>query len=125
MVVLRIKGLTSPICSNVITLLANEGYPNGLAIASATAVCQPAQNSSNLNTVAQSIEEWHEPGAVLLVISLTGSDIFVFKQKFLQVYFLQIAAAGYILPSNALTAQLMLLYIQLSRSLRTRSCAGS
>ena len=65
MVVLGIDGLTSPICSNVVTLLANERDPDEFSMASATAVCKPAQNSSgDLNAAAQSIDEWDEPGAV-------------------------------------------------------------
>ena len=84
MVVLGIDGLISPICSNVITLLANERDPDEFAMAFATAVCKPAQNSGDLNAAAQSIEERDEPGAVSLVISLTGSDIFVFKQKIIK-----------------------------------------
>ena len=73
LVVLGIEGLTSPNCFNASTLLDTERDPKELAIASATVVFKPAQNSGNLKAVVQSTEELDVPGAVSWwVISCTG-----------------------------------------------------
>ena len=61
-----------------IPTLATERNPDEFPMDFATAVCKPAQNPGDLNAAAQSIDEWDEPGAASLVISLTGPDTFFF-----------------------------------------------
>ncbi len=56
-VALGIDGLTLPNCSNAATLLETERGPIDFAIASATAVCKPAQNSGDLKAAVQSTED--------------------------------------------------------------------